>query len=180
MRLPECAGRVNDRAMPRPLPASAYWVEPARLAAGAYPAAPADLAALIAAHIAGFVDLTPPSGQGGYADEAMRLAREAGRDALHRRIPITDFGVPPAATMRAILDAIDAWIAQRRSVYVHCHAGIGRTGTVVACWLVRHGRAPAEAIAELQRLRRFTRDAAAASPETEAQRAFVAAWRPRS
>jgi hypothetical protein len=50
---------------------------------------------------------------------------------------------------------------------------------VVACWLVRHGRTPAEALAELKRLRRFTRDAAASSPETDAQRAFVAAWRPQ-
>ncbi len=163
--------------MHRPLPSASYWVEPAWLAAGAYPGAPADLSVLITAGIGGFVDLTPPSEFGGYAEEAMRLAREAGRDAVHRRIPITDFGVPQAETMRAILDAIDDSIAARRAVYVHCHAGIGRTGTVVACWLVRHGRAPAEAFAELQRLRRLTRDAAAASPETDAQRAFVAAWR---
>jgi hypothetical protein len=163
--------------MSRLLPAASYWVEPARFAAGAYPAAPADLGALIAAGIGGFVDLTPASAPGSYADEAARLACEAGRDALHQRFPIRDFGLPEIAAMRAILDAIDAWIAARRAVYAHCHAGIGRTGTVVACWLVRHGRAPAEALAELQRLRRFTRDAAAASPETDAQRAFVAAWR---
>jgi hypothetical protein len=165
--------------MSHPLPATSYWVEPSRFAAGAYPAAPADLAALLAAGIGGFVDLTAARDYGAYADEAMRLAREAGRDALHRRFPIADFGLPEISTMRAILDAIDGWIAAQRVVYVHCHAGIGRTGMVVACWLVRHGRTPAEALAELKRLRRFTRDAAASSPETDAQRAFVAAWRPQ-
>lgn len=165
--------------MPRPLPSGSYWVEPARFAAGAYPAAPSDLAALLAAGIGGFVDLTPARDHGGYADDVARLARTVGHEVLHRRFPIRDFGLPEVATMRAILDTIDEWLAARRAVYVHCHAGIGRTGTVVACWLVRHGRAPAEALTELRRLRRFTRDAAAASPETDAQRAFVAAWRPQ-
>lgn len=165
--------------MSRLLPSTSYWVEPSSFAAGAYPAAPADLAALIAAGIGGFVDLTPARDHDGYADEAARIARAAGREALHRRFPIRDFGLPEIETMRAILDAIDEWRAARRSVYVHCHAGIGRTGTVVACWLVRHGHAPDEALAELKRLRRHTRDAAAASPETDAQRAFVSAWRPQ-
>ncbi len=135
------------------------------------------LAALIATGIGGFVDLTPATGAIDYAESAAKLARAANREALHRRFPITDFGVPPVESMRAILDAIDAWIAERRAVYVHCHAGIGRTGTVVACWLVRHGTAPGAAVAELARLRSGTRDALFASPETDAQRDFVAAWR---
>lgn len=30
-------------------------------------------------------------------------------------------------------------LAAGQTVYVHCYGGIGRTGTVVGCWLVRHG-----------------------------------------
>ena len=157
-------------------PANYYWVEPRLLAAGPYPAAPADLAALIKAGIGGFIDLTAEAPRS-YAAEADRLAKQKGRDALHRRFPIVDFGVPEIAAMRAILDAIDAWIAAGRPVYVHCHAGIGRTGTVIACHLVRRGFAPGAALAELQRLRRGTRDGGRPSPETDSQRRFVEAWR---
>ena len=153
-----------------------YWVKPGRLAAGEYPSA-TTLAALIAAGIGGFVDLTPAPPGGGYLAEAQRLAAARGRDALHRRFPIRDFGVPEVETVRAILDAIDEWRAAGRPVYVHCHAGLGRTGTVIGCWLVRRGLAPAEALPELTRLRRGTRDAHIRSPETDAQRNFVAAWR---
>jgi len=158
-------------------PPTFYWVEPPLLAAGPYPAAPAEIAVLIAAGIGAFVDLTPDSGYSGYIAEAQRLAAAAGRDALHRRFPIRDFGLPEIETMRAILDAIDAWRAAARPVYVHCHAGLGRTGTVICCWLVRHGHAPDAALATLRDLRRGMRDAGLASPETAEQRAFVTAWR---
>ena len=156
--------------------ASFYWVEPERLAAGEYPGADT-LAALIAEGIGGFIDLTPETAHRSYTGEAARLAAAVGRDALHRRFPIVDFAVPEMAAMRAILDAIDEWLAAQRRVYVHCHAGIGRTGTVIGCWLVRRGVAPAHALSELARLRRDMRSAHFPSPETAAQRDFVAAWR---
>ena len=41
--------------------------------------------------------------------------------------------------MTRILDDVDAALADGGAVYVHCWGGIGRTGTVVGCWLVRHG-----------------------------------------
>ena len=157
-------------------PASFYWVEPERLAAGEYPGADT-LAALIAGGIGGFIDLTPATAHRGYAGEAARLAAAAGRDALHRRFPVAEFAVPEIAAMRSILDAIDEWLAAQRRVYVHCHAGIGRTGTVIGCWLVRRGIAPTNVLAELARLRRDTRSAHLSSPETAPQREFVAAWR---
>ena len=55
--------------------------------------------------------------------------------------------------------------------------GIGRTGTVMGCYLVRHGWEPAEALAEIKRLRRGSPDGYKASPETPAQEVFVLNWR---
>ena len=78
--------------------------------------------------------------------------------------------------MTRILDLIDELLEAGERVYVHCLAGIGRTGTVVGCYLVRHGIPAADAVAHLAELRaaRGRRDR---SPEMPAQRAFVERWR---
>lgn len=43
--------------------------------------------------------------------------------------------------MRGILDLIDRSVGDDNPTYVHCWAGRGRTGAVIACYLKRHGRA---------------------------------------
>jgi protein-tyrosine phosphatase len=62
-------------------------------------------------------------------------------------------------------------------VYVHCFGGIGRTGTVVGCYLVRHGADAETALAEIARRRQGTPDGYRRSPETNEQRQFVLTWR---
>ena len=71
--------------------------------------------------------------------------------------------------MSDILDAIDAALRDGKTVYVHCWGGVGRTGTVIGCWLVRHGKTGDEALSQIaewwwrgvQKVRRQPR-----SPET--------------
>ena len=67
--------------------------------------------------------------------------------------------------MTAILDAIDTSLTGGRLVYVHCWGGVGRTGTVVGCWLLRHGLATRDAVLDtLAQLRQHTRSPSERNP----------------
>ena len=129
------------------------WVVPGRLAAGPYPR---DADELRGAGVDAFVDLTEEGELPEYAPQLGGLE--------YRRAPIRDFGVPSVEEMEAILAALDDLLARRRTVYLHCRGGVGRTGTVVGCYLVRHGWSAEEALDSME------------GAETEEQRSFVRAW----
>lgn len=86
------------------------------------------------------------------------------------RWPMPD-GMPPSSpeVMDALLDSIDA-ARDDGDVAVACMGGVGRTGTVTACALVRAGMAADEAIAEVRRVRHPT------AVETDEQWRFVHAF----
>jgi atypical dual specificity phosphatase len=153
-------------AVPRPHP-HCYWLLPGRLLAGRHPQG--HVATLEAAGVTHFVDLTELDSRLSYRPQ----------HALHWRHPIADFGLPSVEAMRLTLAAIDAGLACGGTVYLHCRAGIGRTGTTAACWMVEHGLAPEAALALLKhKFSAMVPGAPAdATPETEAQRRFVRDWR---
>ena len=80
--------------------------------------------------------------------------------------------------MTAILDAIDESLAAGKPTYIHCWGGVGRTGTVVGCWLLRHGLAePSSVLDVLMRLRNQDQERGQRmSPETGEQQKFVRQW----
>lgn len=53
-------------------------------------------------------------------------------------IPIRDGQTPSTAQVKRFLDAVDG---SSGKVYVHCGAGVGRTGTMAAAYLVGSGKA---------------------------------------
>lgn len=86
------------------------------------------------------------------------------------RWPMPDGSTPrDAAEMDAILAAIAA-ARDRTDVAIACMGGVGRTGTVAACALIAVGWDPADAIAEVRRVRHPT------AVETAEQEAFVLAF----
>jgi hypothetical protein len=168
--------------------ARSYWVVPGRLLAGYIPASRDpetqrnNLAGLLKVGIRAVVNLTEPGecNSAGvalpdYSEEWETLAGEVPVD--YHGLGFNDGTAPDDELMERILGTIDRSLDQGRPVYVHCWGGRGRTGTVVGCWLARHGMAGEFALEMVQYLRRSDPKAAEASPETAEQIAMVRRWR---
>lgn len=164
---------------PTPIPSS-YWVSPQFLA-GEHPSwinedsTRKRIRHLLDAQVTVFIDLTEDEEEP-YLPiaQAENSARQQEIEYWHQEI--RDMHTPSMMQMIQILQIIDAAISAGRTVYVHCLAGLGRTGTVVGCYLVRQGMDGKAALRELTRLRRQTPEADAPSPQTEKQRQFVLSW----
>ena len=125
-----------------------------------------DLAAMRAMGVSRLILLVEDQELDQWGDSTIvALGTQAGVDV--RRHPIPDGAAPQSdADMDRILDEIDEGRASG-DVAVACMGGVGRTGMVAACALVRAGRPPAEAIARVRRLRHPT------AVETAVQERFV-------
>ena len=169
--------------MPLPKDPDCYWVEPGRLMAGEYPgdwterSARKKLGALIASGVRTFVDLTEDGELDSYDEWLEKEAKAAGVEVAYHRHSIRDLDVPTSGGMRTILDLIESAIDAGAPVYVHCWGGIGRTGTVVCCWLVERGLSGEQALVEIALLRDGIRKRQIISPEMPGQQDFVKAWK---
>jgi protein-tyrosine phosphatase len=128
-----------------------------------------DLAAMRAMGVVRLILLVEDRELEAWGDPAIvALGSRAGVDV--RRHPMAD-GSPPAsvAAMDRILDEIDGARASG-DVVVACMGGVGRTGTVAACALVRAGSSARQAIDAVRALRHPT------AVETVAQERFVSRY----
>ena len=79
------------------------------------------------------------------------LIEEFGVESHH--LPVRDFTAPTARQIAKFVNIVDKARRAGRKCVVHCLAGKGRTGTMLACYLVSLGRSAREAMNEIRRLR---------------------------
>lgn len=152
----------------------AYWVVPHELMAGPYPYhLRGRLQVLLEAGILCFVDLTDeadvPAGQ--------RYVHHLPAGVRHLPLGYGDMTVPPREHMVRILDDLDSALSDGLPAYVHCLMGLGRTGTVLGCWMARHRMASGRGVMDrIDELRRDTTTTCYPSPVTDEQRELVLGW----
>ena len=168
----------------RPAPPSGtYWVPVAdgALLAGPHPVlAPEGLEDRVAKlvedfGVTHFVDL---SGSDDWMPPYVDHVTERWRQVAYTRYAIRDRWLPDdVPRLREVLAQVLAEARGGLVAYLHCQAGLGRTGTVVGCLLRETGLGGDEALDELVRLRAEAR-LHEGSPEFEEQREFVRTWVP--
>ncbi|XP_043532816.1 dual specificity protein phosphatase 23b [Chiloscyllium plagiosum] len=121
------------------------WIEPKKLAGMAMPRLPAHYQYLYDNGIKHLVTLSerkPP-----YHDTCPGLK-------IHH-IKIDDFCPPSFEQIKRFLAVVEEASAKGEGVGVHCLHGFGRTGTMLACYLVKSKKITGvDAIAEIRRIRR--------------------------
>ena len=81
-----------------------------------------------------------------------------------KHLPVVDLTAPTLEQVTRALSIIDDFLARDLPVAVHCQAGLGRTGTVLACYLVAQGSSAQDAIQQV----RTERPGSIETPEQEA------------
>ena len=158
-----------------------YWIIPGKLLAGEYPAAPnliesnQKLEGLVRVGIKTVINLTEENEQNRNGiklfdyDSYLTLSEIE----VHRK-SIKDVSIPTKDRMDDIIELIDNELNEDKPVYFHCWGGVGRTGTVLGCYLLHSKMANKGNVFDvINYLKRTSSINHRQSPETEEQRDFV-------
>ena len=120
------------------------WIDKPLLAALARPSSPEELAWLRSQGVEVLVSLTEDRPRRDWIEQANLLV-------FHE--PLEDMEAPTQDQLDRCVSAIERATERNMGVAVHCGAGMGRTGTVLAAYLVAKGQSASNAIAKIRRLR---------------------------
>jgi len=162
-----------------------YWVISNKLLAGAIPASAGldgtkskigDLKSKDISAIINLMETDERDKIGNPFFDYTPIANELGIEVL--RFPIKDVSIPTKENMKAIISTINDLLARNKKVYIHCWGGIGRTGTVVGCFLIQQKIATKTTVISLiNELKQHSiKLSERISPETEEQMSFVENW----
>jgi atypical dual specificity phosphatase len=125
-------------------PSSFTWIDKPLLGAMAQPESAEELAWLRHQGIEVLLSLTEDPPRRDWINESGLLL-------FH--VPVVDMEAPTPEQVERSLSAIARANARQMGVTVHCTAGLGRTGVILACYFVTQGLSPSNAMARVRRLR---------------------------
>ena len=143
------------------------WLEKGIIAGCRGPLSSSDLSTLSSLGIRALVRLVDAH----EADVTPEQVRDAGLDDCHE--PIGDFKPPTQDQIDRVVAFMDTAVSRKSPVAVSCGAGYGRTSTLLACYLVRHGASAKGAIETVLATR------AGREPETDEQEAAIRQFQAR-
>ena len=120
------------------------WIDEGKLLACAYPRRRAALEALSRRGVQVVINLHERAHGPGRL-EPFGIAE------LH--LPVRDFMAPTPEQLTQGVNEIEQAILAGKTVAVHCGGGLGRTGTLLTCYLVSQGLTTVDAIARVRQLR---------------------------
>ncbi len=125
-------------------PSGFSWIEKPHLAALARPGSLDELQWLRRQGIEVLVSLTEDPLRRDWVDDSGLLV-------FH--VPVQDMEAPTQEELDRCISAIERALERNMGVGVHCGAGLGRTGVVLAAYFVAKGHPPENALARVRRLR---------------------------